>query len=238
MAEDKQNLSDIFEKLYKDLDAHAEKQVKLAKVTCRRGCDHCCYLLALITPTEAINIAEHILKSEELRVKLPELLDELRSAALAADYPNITRQSYFEKGIKCPFLVNSECSIYSHRPSPCRYHFVISDPAKCRRDAPKDVQTESLNLIPLEMEVWRLDEHVMKSPIPVAAPIPLTVLWAMKYIIDRSDMSSEDGQLLKDIVYEWCKGIKTPMEWTIAHHQSLIEDHKPFFEQVLEPEVK
>lgn len=230
---DKQPLSEVFKGLYNTLDKFAEEKSKLAGTTCRKGCSHCCYLLALVTPTEAINMAEYILTSKEWLKLLADLLEALRAAALASDYKGITRMSYFEKGVKCPFLISNECSLYSHRPSPCRYHYVISPPENCSREATRDTQTKMINFIPLEQEIWKLDDHVMKSPIPVAAPLSLTVLWAMKHLIDRSDLSSEFAQKLKGAVDETCEGIKTPTEWTIAHHTSLLEDHKPYFEQVL-----
>ena len=76
------------------------------RVACARGCAHCCYIAVPITAVEAKSIGEQI-------------GIEPRDAA------NVPPRgpSSFSKGTPCPFLEESECSIYEHRPLECRTNF-------------------------------------------------------------------------------------------------------------------
>lgn len=216
-------LTEAFDEMFGVLDKHAAKAIEVAGgVSCRKGCAHCCYLLTALTPTEGINIAERLLKDEARRSTFELLLEALRKNALSSSFENLNRSTYFERGIRCAFLTESnECSIYSFRPSMCRYHLVISPPELCSPNAPRDVQTSSIDLTMLEAEVWRLDQKFRDSPVPIVAPISITVLWAMKFIVDQSDMDSDDGKRIKSLVDKAVEGIPSPPQWTMKHLDGL-----------------
>jgi Fe-S-cluster containining protein len=221
-------LTDAFDLLFEKLDKQAQEAIqKVGGVSCKKGCANCCYLLAALTPTEGLNIAERLLRDESIRPRLGELLDALKKNAVEASYKNVTTANYFEKKLKCPFLTDqNECSIYPFRPSMCRYHFVSSPPENCSPDAPKDTETRVLNLIPLEQQVWRLDAELMQNPAPVCAPISITVLWAMKKIVDDSDMSGETGAYIKNLVEKANDGVISPHQWIMENADSLASESR------------
>lgn len=92
---------------------------------CRQGCDACCSIPLTITQAEADLIGAHaglvpahpkvsveIPKAEAEEAQWNEAQQKLRAAA---------------PGGTCPFLVNSACSIYEHRPFGCRIHLNLDD---------------------------------------------------------------------------------------------------------------
>ena len=78
---------------------------------CKKGCSMCCNMAVTISSYEAKMVGAAI-------GRVPEVVGmETDPEKLAEKYLNVP----------CTFLKNNECSIYEHRPSPCRSHFNISD---------------------------------------------------------------------------------------------------------------
>lgn len=83
---------------------------------CSKGCGACCKMAVTITNGEA----EKIGKAYKITP---------RKAKPAFDREHEVQQYM---NTVCPFLKKGVCSIYEHRPTPCRTHFNISDyPAIC-----------------------------------------------------------------------------------------------------------
>lgn len=97
-------------------------------VDCKDGCSYCCYYHVLVTPAEAIAIAEHIEALPEPR------RTELRNAVAdtAARVASLSEAEYIRINIRCAFLRASSCSIYSVRPTACR-GFHSRDVGVCKR---------------------------------------------------------------------------------------------------------
>ena len=76
---------------------------------CKKGCSKCCNMAVTISSYDAKLIGDAIGRSPRI---VP-----MRTEGMAEDYLNVP----------CTFLINNECSIYEHRPSPCRTHFNISN---------------------------------------------------------------------------------------------------------------
>ena len=70
---------------------------------CRRGCSHCCHQSVLIFAPEAELIGKRI-------------------GVKPKHYTGVRKRDDIESGYHnpCPFLKDNACSIYEHRPSPCR----------------------------------------------------------------------------------------------------------------------
>lgn len=110
-----------------------------ARISCRKGCSHCCEQFVMLTFPEAQLIAEK--HPDVVRAALPKLHAQEEqfvamdgATALATDGP--TRSAFYDRWFqtrtKCPFLGEDNlCGIYESRPSGCRTYFVIDEPAKC-----------------------------------------------------------------------------------------------------------
>lgn len=76
---------------------------------CKRGCSKCCNMAVTISSYEAKLVGDAIGVEPQI---VP-----MRTEGMVEEYLNVP----------CTFLINNECSIYEHRPSPCRTHFNISN---------------------------------------------------------------------------------------------------------------
>lgn len=86
------------------LELYFEAQAEF--VCCKKGCSSCCEKgdYPLSEPELRYMMQGYISLNNDIKSKIQQNLSEM------------------EKGGKCPFLINSECSIYSYRPIICRTH--------------------------------------------------------------------------------------------------------------------
>lgn len=202
--EDKKKVSDLVQEIYSALDETLDDVSKKAKVTCKVGCAHCCELLAMMTFSEAILIAEKLLEKPDWK----DIAQKLKVQAEKACFDGISEVAYFEKRVRCSFLSdNNTCAIYEIRPACCRYHVVISEPSLCSFENRKS-ERAVIDLRQLESVVWDFSARVCKDiglPPFVSAPIPVMALHSMLAIA----VSEEDKAFLKELT----KDIPNPLEW-------------------------
>lgn len=96
------------------------------RITCTRGCSHCCKTNVTVTRAEA-----HL------------LLTYAGHQGVAVDWERVRRQSAHAGPVRwkvqpvedraCVFLdaASGECRVYEHRPTGCRKYFVITPPGDC-----------------------------------------------------------------------------------------------------------
>ena len=93
--------------------ADAAAKVIAPFTPCAKGCDACCHNPAIISELDAIVIS----KETGVPVSTPRRMFDVAAGTQA-------RRDYFSNyaGVPCPFLKDSLCSIYEHRPVVCRVH--------------------------------------------------------------------------------------------------------------------
>ena len=98
------NYVDFLEKLDSKLEAYRTLHKKF--LHCQKGCSSCC------------EKGDYPLSQIELKYLMQGYIS-LENDTKIKIQSNIKN---FKKGGKCPFLINSECSVYSYRPIICRVH--------------------------------------------------------------------------------------------------------------------
>jgi Fe-S-cluster containining protein len=90
--------------LYDLIDDVAE--ATKGQTACARGCSHCCHIPVHVTSIEAGVMARRLgIQAEALQE--------------GVDYPEVP----YGYSRPCTFLKAGECSIYEHRPTPCRLQY-------------------------------------------------------------------------------------------------------------------
>lgn len=99
-------------------------------ITCRRGCNFCCYLAVAVTDPEVELIVDH-LRGGRGWVDLQQLK---QAVDLPRDPENFDK---LQRSVRrCPFLKpDGYCGIYEVRPASCRNHNSVMAPALCDVDA-------------------------------------------------------------------------------------------------------
>lgn len=103
---------------------------------CKSGCSYCCHISAVITQTEADQLAA---ATGRKALKLSGRADMEAS-----------QKKWYK--VPCPFLKNGKCSAYDQRPLVCRLLIVLSDSAHyCNTDIPSaESHVTSINLTQLQ----------------------------------------------------------------------------------------
>lgn len=131
---------------------HAAREGK--KISCARGCTHCCRQLVPVAPLEAKRLAEVLAalpkdKRQGILKRFADALEKLEAAGLLSAKParglralvsqekdavmawNDVSRRYYELRLDCPFLENDSCSIYQERPIACREYNAVTPPELC-----------------------------------------------------------------------------------------------------------
>lgn len=192
--------------------AHADRES--LKISCKKGCNACCYQAVPVAPMEALHLAQvvdalpetrrSILKSrfeaalarlKELDLWRPEPSAgkwALRSTATTPreQWEDASRR-YFQARIPCPFLEDGACSIYAERPSPCREYSVTSPPEECAtlstevRAIARPVHMGEVLTALSNEELKRDDKQI---------PLVMALAWAREN--GRSLLKKKDGEHL------------------------------------------
>jgi len=141
-------------------DAASELAAAGQPISCKQGCNHCCYQAVPITLVEAEAFAEWIRtlpedQQLELSRRFRETILRLSAAGLTENLTHLVRHSpdeaasklaldYLYQRIPCPFLEDGACSIYPIRPFACREYLVTSEPEHCFDPGTRQIKSVEL----------------------------------------------------------------------------------------------
>ena len=146
-------MTDPLKSIIKDLD----QALAAIPSICRKGCAFCCYQAATVAEYEEAAIQTFIKKRLSMKMKstvrqramvwleqYENIYDQIDAAEIelavgsaeAAGYAMYQEASskLSQTQTACPFLVNSQCSIYPVRPLSCRIHGQVADLEACQSD--------------------------------------------------------------------------------------------------------
>jgi Fe-S-cluster containining protein len=97
-------------------------QDMMAKLTCRKGCAHCCHVEVQVGDIEKDLIMEYVEKNG-IKYNKKKLEEQLGLDQYTWPMSDVSR---------CVFLgADNTCNIYEVRPMSCRKYFVMNDPKFC-----------------------------------------------------------------------------------------------------------
>lgn len=106
------------------------------KPACKAGCSYCCYYKVEVKAHEMLLIHEHMQKNLASALTTQILTSAKANAELIH---SLTPKEHLSTNIKCPFLVENQCSIYEVRPFRCRsFHAIKVDACEASYANPSD----------------------------------------------------------------------------------------------------
>jgi Fe-S-cluster containining protein len=113
---------------YENLIAKATEE-STVKPACKAGCAYCCHYKVEVMAHEMFLIKDYLQKNWQAS-RIKDLLNEAEENAKVIR--TLTQEQHLTTNIKCPFLVNNQCSIYSVRPFKCR-NFHATNATACEQ---------------------------------------------------------------------------------------------------------
>ena len=140
------------ENILKPFYAALDEELSHIKKSCRKGCHYCCYdpIYADILEAEYIKIHLKHLSPSSFTVITEEWRKWFDKYSRLDLHRNdvLTREQFMEQKrvltlnkVKCPFLINNECSIYEVRPVLCRTFYSTGSPLSCNYSNHIDSET-------------------------------------------------------------------------------------------------
>jgi Fe-S-cluster containining protein len=136
-------------------------------VSCKSGCDACCYHPVPISEAELYAIAELVEnmpepRRSEIKQRFSDAVEHFESigwfekikevgkstatedADSAAAHANALALEYIKEHVACPFLENRSCSVYENRPLVCREYMVTSPAENCYKPTAETIKKVSI----------------------------------------------------------------------------------------------
>lgn len=185
------------------------------KITCSKGCTHCCSYLAPLPPAEAFRIRDEILTMpvskrrhclRSIMVRARYLLNHRQQLRQPKEPSGLTSQQerlqnisewYSSLKLACPFLSEKLCSIYHSRPLTCREYLVSNPASECHFTSSVLPQIVPLPVSVAEilmMTSCRLEETEQE-----AVMLPLMILWTEENR-DRSEQRWQGDVLVESFI--------------------------------------
>jgi hypothetical protein len=190
----------------------------LGAVSCKKGCDSCCYQLVPISPPEAFMIHDLVsampeARQEEVLTRVVDAeaalesfgLDENAFSGMSND--NELRKlliAWHRQGIACAFLENGECSAYTSRPSGCREYLVTSPAENCSKLGEVVVRRLPIS-IRMSLALARVSARLLGGE-PTIFPLTLAIGWAEAH--EEEGLRRYDGYMLVNMLLEELAGGK------------------------------
>ncbi len=185
-------------------------------VSCKKGCDACCYQIVPVSAPEAFMIHDLVAAMPEARQEavltrviaaeealLAFGLDETSFATMAND--NELRKvliAWHRQGVACPFLEDGACSAYGSRPSGCREYLVTSPAENCSKLGEVVIRRLPLS-IRMSLALSRVAARLLGGE-PAILPLTLAINWAEAH--EEEGLRRFDGYMLVNMLLEELSG--------------------------------
>lgn len=180
------------------MDAEDKKAQELGedmKLTCKKGCAHCCHKLVYVTPDEGVLLARNLMALEGGQISD----HTMKMLQFQASYEPHQQLDYWlldEKQSKCVFLgPDKSCTVYSNRPVNCRLMRVKSPAYNCSKVATMRGQNE------IEQNLSLMGEMLVSAAYDVAQTEQRPILTIPQAILNSIKDVQEDStrKLMEDL---------------------------------------
>lgn len=183
--------------------------------SCKKGCTACCDQLVPVSIPEAFMIHDLVSalpesRQEELLTRIVDgeaVLEGLGIDAFSLTDPQeqSVRQllvQYHRSGVRCAFLENESCSIYTSRPASCREYMVSSPAENCKK-----IGEAIVTRIPVSIRMAHALAGVAARVLgnePMLLPLSFAINWAE----ENEEMGQRrfDGHMLVNLLLEELTG--------------------------------
>jgi Fe-S-cluster containining protein len=118
-----------FENSQQRHDVRIASAPDVGTLACRAGCTWCCYFSVDVRAVEVFSILDFVERTFTIEEKA-RVYSEARANSTALE--NLGESERMKRNVKCPFLKDGRCTIYTARPQTCRnYH--ATNVAGCRQ---------------------------------------------------------------------------------------------------------
>ena len=109
-----------FENSQQRHDVRIASAPDVGTLACRAGCTWCCYFSVDVRAVEVFSILDFVERTFTIEEKA-RVYSEVRANSTALK--NLGESERMKRNVKCPFLKDGRCTIYTARPQTCRnYH--------------------------------------------------------------------------------------------------------------------
>ena len=154
------------------------------QISCKKGCFYCCYQYVGVTLAHGIVIVDYLYShggvldnflnnypqwqesaadiSREIDGELNLIIQKRSPTAILRHSVDPLVSGYFDIQVRCPFLLNSSCSIYEVRPLNCAGHYSTSPCEWCSKSSPKEPTIKEV--FPSESDIIKLNSLSNVTP--------------------------------------------------------------------------
>lgn len=172
-----------------------------AKISCREGCDHCCYLLSTATLPEVIHLVATLWESgREFD------LDSIQSQFESVIEPGQSLAIWHESQFPCVGLYDNRCGAYEARPQTCRTHFVVSPSDDCTPPTKGYLGVDMRGSMDVGMPLLILAAREAGIPIcygPVPFLVPIAIVAVEKGFDVATAKLEEMGMVSPESLMRW-----------------------------------
>lgn len=167
-------------------EAHRQLAKHGQPVSCGEGCDSCCHLFVTVMFPEAIAIVERLRDEGRLDDFVRDQWTRLVELSERATQPGLTTNQWLEEWHACPLLVDKRCSVYEDRPTSCRFHEAVSEPALCAVPGSTVKSPDYMRF--KQQTMTAIDDIASEAGLPMyMGPLPTMLLWSIILVRDGLD---------------------------------------------------
>jgi len=152
------------------------------RISCRPGCDWCCYQIVAAGLWEGALLANYLIQTKQNKLLEAVMRQGEEQAELYTELSHTEAADvWFVKQEPCAFLQDHRCAVYALRPTACAAHCVVSPAADCAPPTGKmvaglDSEEPTVTSLLIDADLLRLmfgEDQAVAQPQPLGRVVAL-----------------------------------------------------------------